>query len=155
VTGGAILENFMERFNQLTVGEKAITIGGLALLIVGLLFPWWSWSEGGFSVSQSGMEDPGAFWGILAVLLGLVMAGLVLAQRFGNVQLPDLGSITWAQAWGGAGAALVIFMLLKAWRIMSADIGGFGWGFFLALIAAAAVVYGAFMKYQEDQTAAR
>jgi hypothetical protein len=141
----------MERFNQLTVGEKAITIGGLVLLIAGLFLPWWSFSEGPFSFNQTGMEDPGGFWGILAVLLGLLMMGLVLAQRFGNIQLPDLGSITWGQAWGGAGAALALFMLLKAWRIMSADVGGFSWGFFVGLIAAAAVVYGAFMKYQEGE----
>jgi hypothetical protein len=139
----------MERFNQLSIAEKCIVVGGLAMFIVGLFFPWWSFSEGGFSASQTGFEAPGSLWSVLAILLAVAMAGIVLAERFGNVALPDLGSITWAQAWGGAAIALVVLMLLKAWRISAADIGGFGWGFLIAIIVVAAVVYGAYLKFQE------
>jgi hypothetical protein len=60
--------------------------------------------------------------------------------------------VTWAQIWGGGAAAVVVLVLLKAWRIQAAPIGGFGIGFFLGVIAAAAIAYGGYMLYTEQKT---
>ena len=56
--------------------------------------------------------------------------------------------------WGGGAAAIVVLMLLKAWRIMDVPAGGFGIGFFLGVIAAAAIAYGGYMMYAEEKARA-
>jgi hypothetical protein len=66
--------------------------------------------------------------------------------------LPDLGTMTWGQVYGGGGAAVVVLMLLKAWRILDVPLGGFGIGFFLAVICAGAIAYGGYMLYMEEKT---
>lgn len=139
----------MERLNELNLSEKLIAGGGVLMLIAAFL-PWWSYSEGPFSVSKSGFGAPGSIWSLLAILICIGLAGIVLATKFGNVTLPDLGTITWGQVFGGSAIALALFMLLKLWRIMDVEVGGMGFGFFVGLIAAAAVGYGAFLKFQES-----
>jgi hypothetical protein len=42
-------------------------------------------------------------------------------------------------------------MLLKAWRIMAVEAGGFGIGFFLGVIATAAIAYGGYLLYSADK----
>lgn len=144
----------MERINELSTSEKLLAGGGVLMLIASFL-PWYSFSAGPFDFTRSGWQAPGSIWSVLAILLCLAMGAVVIAQRFGNVQLPDLGSITWAQAFGGASAAVVVLMLLKAWRILAVDAGGFGWGFIIALIAAGAVVTGGYLRYTEEQAGVR
>jgi hypothetical protein len=91
------------------------------------------------------------------------MAGILLAMKFGNVNMPALPvGWTWGMAYGAAAAVLVVAMLLKAWRISSgevtiggvtgdASLGGFGIGFFLGVIATAAIAYGGFLLYSADK----
>jgi hypothetical protein len=146
VKGGVPVENL----NKLSTAEKAIAGGGI-LMFIASFFNWWSFSEAGFSASQSGWE--GAIWSVLAILICLALAALVLATKFGNVNMPDLPeNVTWGKVFGGAAVAVVVLMLLKAWRISAMDAGGFDIGFFLGLIAAAAVVYGGYTIYSEEKT---
>jgi len=42
-------------------------------------------------------------------------------------------------------------MLLKLWRIMAYPVGGPALGFFVALVATAAIVYGGYMLYREEK----
>jgi len=143
----------VDKINTLSTPEKAIAGGGVLMLIASF-FDWWHFSVAGFgSAGESAWGDPGSIWGILAVLLSLVLAGIVLSTRLGNVQMPALPeTVTWAQVWGGGAAAVVVLVLLKAWRIQAAPVGGFGIGFFLGVIAAAAIAYGGYMMYTEQKT---
>src|SRR5262249_21123362 len=70
---------------------------------------------GPFSVSQNAWERPGAFWSIIAVLIGVVLAGHVIFEKLANVELPErLGSVGWGgvHLLGGAGA--FVFVIIKA-----------------------------------------
>jgi hypothetical protein len=142
----------VDKLNELSTPEKAIAGGGVLMLIASF-FDWWHYSVSGFgSVGESGWGKPGEFWGIIAILLAIALAGVVLSTRLGNVQMPALPQgVTWGQVWGGGAAALVVLMLLKAWRITAAPIGGFGLGFFIGVIAAAAIAYGGYMLYTEEK----
>jgi hypothetical protein len=141
----------VDKINTLSTPEKAIAGGGVLMLIASLL-DWWHVSEGPFSAGYSGWGDPGSIWSILAILLSIVLAGIVLGTRLGNMQMPSLPEgVTWGKVWGGGAAAVVVLMLLKAWRIMDVPAGGFGIGFFLGVIAAAAIAYGGYMLYSEEK----
>jgi hypothetical protein len=141
----------MDKINALSTPEKAIAGGGILMLIASI-FDWWRFSELGFSFGESGWGEPGQIWSILAILIAIVMAGIIIATRLGNVQMPALPEgVTWGMVWGGAAAAVVILMLLKAWRILDVPAGGFGIGFFLGVIAAAAIAYGGYMMYSEEK----
>lgn len=136
----------MDKLNTLTNGEKLIAGGGVVLLIASIL-PWYSIDFGEFgSVSRNGWESPGALWSILAVLIGLIMAGSVLAPKLGNVQLPDLGSITWPQAHLGLGAVAVVFLILKFINESSY----LSFGFYLGFLAALALAAGGYLLFTES-----
>ena len=143
----------MDKLNQLSTPEKAIAGGG-ALMLIASFFDWWHYSVAGFgSVGESGWGKPAEIWSILAILVSLALAGVVLSTRLGNVQMPALPQgVTWGQVWGGGAALLVVLMLLKAWRITAVPAGGFGLGFFIGVIAAAAIAYGGYMLYTEEKS---
>jgi hypothetical protein len=142
----------VENLNKLSTAEKAIAGGGILMLIASF-FNWWGGSIAGTSFGSSGWGSPGAIWSVLAILVCIALAGLVLATKFGNVNMPDLPeNVTWGKIFGGAAVAVVVLMLLKAWQISAEDAGGFQIGFFLGLIAAAAVVYGGYTIYSEEKT---
>jgi uncharacterized membrane protein len=148
VKGGVPVENL----NKLSTAEKAIAVGGILMLIASF-FNWWSVSIAGESAGRSGWGEPGAIWSVLAILVCIALAAFILATKFGNLNMPDLPeNVTWGKVFGGAAVAVVVLMLLKAWRISAADAGGFDIGFFLGLIAAAAVVYGGYTIYSEEKT---
>src|SRR5215218_10976893 len=77
--------------NRLNTGEKVIGISGILLLIFSF-FPWLGFSYAGFSASKSAWTFT-LCW--LAVVLGVLMAGYVIAKAAG-VDLPELGSVRWA-----------------------------------------------------------
>ena len=143
----------MDRINLLNNGEKAVAGGGLLMLIAGLFLPWWRFSISGLgSATEGGFGQPGSIWSILAVLISIVLAGTIVAVKFGNVQMPALPSdLSWGQLYGGGGALVVVFMLLKAWRIGAVPIGGFGLGFFVAVVATAAIAYGGYLLCTEEK----
>jgi hypothetical protein len=144
-------EGRVDKINTLSMPEKAIAGGGILMLIASIL-DWYHYSEGPFSFGESGWGSPGSIWGILAILISIALAGVVIATKFGNVQMPALPQgVTWSMVWGGGAAAVVVLMLLKAWRIMDVPVGGFGIGFFLGVIAAAAIAYGGYMMYSEEK----
>ncbi|HXH22885.1 MAG TPA: hypothetical protein VNN10_12735 [Dehalococcoidia bacterium] len=139
----------MDKINELTNGEKAISLGGILMLVASFL-PWYkvSFSFGEFgsvSASASGWEAPGAIWSILAVIIAVAMAGVVLAAKFGNVQLPDLGSFTWGQALLAGGGAVVVLIVLK----LINESSSLSYGFYLGVIAAALLAAGGYLRYQE------
>ena len=142
-----------EKLMALSTPEKAIAGGGVLMLIASF-FDWFHANfEGIVSVGRSGWGAPGSIWSVLAILISLALAAAVLVPRLGNVMLPALPeNVTWGKVFGGGAAAIVVLILLKAWRIMDVPIGGFGIGFFIAIVATAAIAYGGYMIYSEEKS---
>jgi len=150
------MDKVMEKINALSLAEKLVAGGGVLMLIASV-FAWWKYSVsvegiGGGSFSQDGWGDPGSIWSMLAILVSLALAGSILAFRLGNVAPPQLPpNWSWGMVYGGGAAAVAVLILLKAWRIMAAPIGGFSFGFFIAVVAAAVIVAGGYLLYSEDK----
>lgn len=140
----------MDKFNTMSNGEKLIVGGGVVLLIASFL-PWYKISFdfgefGGGSVSASGWEAPGALWSILAVFCAVAMVAVIVLPKFANVQLPDLGSITWPQALLGLGAAALVFVILKFINESSY----LSFGFYIGFLATLALAAGGYLYFTES-----
>jgi hypothetical protein len=136
--------------SKLDTGEKLVGGGGIALLIFSF-FPWLGFSAGSLSTSSSAWSYT-LCW--LAVILGIVAAGIVIAKLF-DVKLPELGSITWTQIIFILTAVSVLFILIKIIAgpgTNGVDVGALGVskerkiGIFLGLVAAAVQFGGAYMS---------
>jgi len=141
----------MGKFNALSIGQKIIVIAGPVLLIISFL-PWYSVDLGPFgSVNRSGWQSPGALWSILAVLLGLAMSAVIVIQNVGTAgTIPDnLGGFTWPKIRLAASGAAGLFIVLKF--LNSSDFLAFG--FYVAIIAVAAMIVGAFLDFQAERSA--
>ena len=136
--------NIQEQFQKMALGERIILVAGPLLFIDGFL-PWYDLS-GVFN--RSGWQAPGALWSILAILLGLTMAGLVAAVRFGNVKIPELPQgVTWARLMLGLGGAAAVFVVIKFLN----HSGDIDFGFVIGALLVAALAGGGFLMYQEEQ----
>lgn len=141
------MEKLLERFNALGIGEKIIIVAGVVLFIDGFL-PWYSIDRGIVSATRNGWESPGAFWSIIAVLIGLAMAGAVAVKGFTDVAIPDnVSGVTWPRIHLGAGAVALVFVLIKL--LNESDYLGFG--FYLGIIAAAALAVGGLLMFRQEQ----
>ncbi len=144
------MDKLVERFKALSVGEKIIIIAGLLLFIVGFL-PWYSISLGPLgSFTRTGWQSPGAFWSILAVFIGLGMAGVVILRRLTDVVIPDsVGGLSWPKIYLGGGVAALAFVLIK----LVNESSFMGFGFYLGIIAAGALAVAGFLMFREDRPA--
>ncbi len=99
---------------KLTPGEIVTAASGVALLIFSF-FHWYSVDLGPFGTySRNGWQSPGAFWSILAILLGIVLAAHVIVEKLSGVDLPDrLGSIGWGVVHLAGGALAFLFLIIK------------------------------------------
>jgi hypothetical protein len=164
------VDKALEKLNLLSTAEKAIAGGGVLMLIASF-FDWWHYNAANevpaeirglaeafganTSVGYDGWGAPGSTWSVLAIIVSLALLGFVLATKLGGVALPALPpNWTWGMVIGGAAAVVVVLMLLKAWRIMAAPVGGFGIGFFVAVVATAAIAFGGYMIYSEEKAGA-
>ena len=154
--------NIQEQFQKLGPGEKIILIAGPLLFIDGFL-NWYSVSgqcidlgtgfgevcvDGG---SASAWQAPGSIWSVLAILIGLTMAGLVAAVRFGNVKLPEMPQgVTWGRIMLGMGGASALFVVAKFVNHSS----NLDFGFFVGALLVAALATGGFLTLQEEKQGA-
>lgn len=145
------MEKWLERFNALSVGEKIIIVAGVVLFIDGFL-PWYSVDLGPLgSYTRNGWESPGAIWSILAILIGLAMAGVVAVKNFATVAVPDnVGGFTWPRIHLGAGLAALVFVLIK----LANESSHLGFAFYVGIIAAAALAAAGYMMYRDERAAA-
>ena len=143
----------LDMLNQLTMGQKLIAGAGVLLFIFSWL-PWHHYSFSGLSgipgvpgsLNRNAWQSPDALWSSLAVLIGLVMAGIVLS-KLANVNLPELGSVTWGQAMLGLGVAALILVIIK----FLAHSGSLGIGFYLGFLATVALAAGGYLFYTEER----
>jgi hypothetical protein len=147
------MDEWIQKFTALSIGEKIIIPAGGFLFIDGFL-PWYRVSEEvlGFSVnvSRNGWQSPGQFWSILAVFIGLAMAATVILKNFSQVEIPDnVGGLSWPKLYLGGGAAALAFLLIKVLNESSY----MSFGFYLGFLAAAALAAAGYLMYKEESEA--
>jgi hypothetical protein len=129
-----------------------ISLGGAVVLLISVFFNWYTASAGGFSVSASGWDTTDV--AKLVFLLALIAGAAWVIELF--VPTVDLPFPAWmiAGACGALAALLVLFRIVSkphAGEIKAAGISyGTSFGIWLALIAAIAVVVGAYLRMNES-----
>lgn len=141
--------------SKISKGGQIFAGAGIVFLIASFL-PWYSVEYGGFqgvggiSDSANAWGDIGFLWGSLWALLLLGGAVLLILPAFG-VQVPKLPAV----AFLAVGALATIFTVLKL-LIGEDDAPELGitidasFGLYLAIIAAAAATFGAFLMFKES-----
>lgn len=134
------------------VGRDDWILTGVALLLAIALvfFPWFSISVTigslTLSVTSTATEAPDGWLGVLAMLCSIAVAVDLLVERMGTqVSVPALrGSRTATRlALALAAAALTALKF-----VLHIHFSYFGWGFYLAVLLAAALVY---LAWQANQ----
>lgn len=135
---------------KLSLSDKIIGGAGIVLIIDLLFLPWHDIDFGfGGSITRTAIEDPNAFWGILALLLTIAVVAVVAVRVFKpETKLPDL-PVSWDQAIFFASAAVAALLLLK----LLVETSELGFGAFLGIILAGGMAYGGFLKFQDDKKA--
>ncbi len=140
------MDKIMQKFQALSLGEKIILVAGVVLFICGFL-PWYSIDFGPFSATRNGWQSPGAFWSIIAVVIGLAMSGVITVKTFTDMKLPaDIGGQSWARIHLAGGAIALLFIIIKF--INENDFLGFG--FYLGFLAAAALAAGGALMFRDE-----
>src|SRR3972149_7604051 len=136
------MDKLVEKFMALSIGEKIIVIAGALLLIVGFL-PWYSIDLGPFgSFTRNGWQSPGALWSMLAILIGLAVAGVVAVKLSTEGVIPEnVGGFTWPKIFLGGGVAALVLVVIKFLNESSS----LGFGLYLGFICAAALAPGGFL----------
>jgi FtsH-binding integral membrane protein len=137
--------------NKLNTGEKVMGISGIALLIFSF-FPWLGYSYANISASYSAWHFT---LGWIAVVLGVVLAGLVIAKAAG-ADIPALGNLKWAHVFLAVTALVFVLIVIKV--IAGPGTGGVSVpglskdrkiGIFLGIIASAGLMVGAYLNAKE------
>ncbi len=130
--------------SRVTVGDKVIATAGILLLIDLLVLPWHQF----FSFSLTATEAPGGWWGTLAALLTLVILTVTFLRRFAAIEMTwlprPIGEVNLA-----ANASVLALLVIK----LALNVDFLGFGAFLALLLAAAMVVGAFLGRDETDEA--
>ena len=134
--------------NKLTLSEKIIG-GATFVFLVATFLPWFSVDLGIIGSADGNGWDVGFFWAGFPLIFGLLMCAQIAAARFSpQTKLPEL---PWPQVHLGLGVAAFAIVVLKL--LVGEDAGPFDadrdYGLFLAVIAAAGLAYGGWLKWQE------
>jgi hypothetical protein len=127
--------------NTANVSRDDWILGGVALLlIIDLLFlPWFSVSLGPFSADFTGTGAPSGWLGLLAVLALIALIADLAIERFSpQTALPNVGGSR-ATTRMALGLAAVVFLVLKF--LFNIHFSDFGFGFWLAVVLSAGLVY--------------
>jgi hypothetical protein len=133
--------------NKLTLGDKILGGAGILLVLDLLLFPWHSVDLGIVTINRQATESPNAFWGILALLLAIAIVAAVVVRRLTTATLPEL-PIAWSMALFYAAIATLVILFIK----LVSETSSLGFGAWLGLLLAAAMVYGGFVTSKEADT---
>jgi hypothetical protein len=131
---------------KLTPGEMTTAISGVVLLVFSF-FHWYSVDLGPFGTySRNGWQSPDAFFSIVAIILGVVLAAHVIVEKLEAIDLPErLGSVGWGLVHLIGGAVAFVFVLLK-W-VMNTDYTAFG--LYVGLLASLGLLVGGYLMSKE------
>lgn len=128
--------------------NEQLVIGGGALLLIASFLPWHSVDTGFGTFTASGWDEGSTPWSILAVLIAAAMAVVAVLDKLTDVQIPDkLGNFTWTQLYFFGGIAVGALILIK----LLDESSFLGYGFYIAVVAGAAVVAGGVMGFMQAQ----
>lgn len=140
------MEKTIEGIKGLGVWEKVTLAAGAVLFVAGFL-PWYSISIGSVSFSRNGWQSPGAMWSVLPILIGMALAAAVVVRKISDATVPqEIGGVSWAKIHFGAGTAALVCVAIKFLNESSY----LGFGFYLGLLAAAALALAGFWMYREE-----
>jgi hypothetical protein len=138
------------------VSRDDTILGGLTLLLVIdlLLLPWFSVGGGSIggipipSIDLTATDAPDGWLGILAVIAGIALLADLAAERFSpQTQLPMIGGSRASTRLVLAGATAVFVALKFLFHI---HFGDFGFGFWLAVVLTAGIVFSV-MRLRQGQ----
>ncbi len=118
--------------------------GGAVLLLISTFFSWWKVSALGFSVNASGWDTGGL--GKLVFFVALIAIALIVVDHM-KVDISQL-PIPVSLAVLGCGALSLLLVIIR--YIDTPDGVSRAWGIYVAIIAAAVLTYGGWLKLQED-----
>jgi hypothetical protein len=111
----------------------------LVLAIDLLFFPWFDISVGPFSASTTATGAPDGFFGVLALLCTIALIVDLAVERLSpQTRLPALGG---SRASTRFALAVAIAVLLAVKFILNIHFDLFSWGFYLAVLLTAALVF--------------
>jgi hypothetical protein len=135
---------------KLTPGEMIIGVSGILLLIFSF-FKWYgitvlSGTPFEDTVGYNGWQRPSAFLSIVAILIGVVMAGHVIADKLAGVDMPErLGKVGWGVFYLAGGVIAFVFVLIK-W-VSNTDYTKFG--IYVGLLTTLGLAIGGFLVAKE------
>jgi hypothetical protein len=135
---------------KLTPGEMIIGVSGILLLIFSF-FKWYgitvlSGTPFEDTVGYNGWQRPSAFLSIVAILIGVVMAGHVIADKLAGVDMPErLGKVGWGVFYLAGGVIAFVFVLIK-W-VSNTDYTKFG--IYVGLLTTLGLAVGGFLVAKE------
>lgn len=136
--------------SRLSQGERIVLIAGVLLIIDLLFLPWHSIDIGGAAealgvdTTQSGVQAPNGFYGVVALILTIVMVAQIVLDKLTGVALPN-PPVPWAQVHLIAGVAVAVALVIKL--IVETDFLGFG--AYLGVLLGLTVAFGAYSISQE------
>ncbi len=141
-------------FTKLSQGERIVLIAGILLIVDLLLFPWHKFpgllGVPPYGPSSTGIQSPGAAWGVIALLVTLAMVAHLVATRLANVTLPDI-PLPWGQVHLIAGCTVFGLLLIK----LVAETDFTAYGAYLGVMLAAALAFGGFVVNKEATATGR
>ena len=144
--------DFQARMNALSTGDKVVG-AGLLVALISLFLPWYGFSFGGFSYSESGFYGVGWVY-LLLLLASAVYWGMKVfapdANAFKQVssvgKRPDgSGGIGHWQVFLGGGVIMFLFSLIYYFSNVSGTGLSIRFGWFVGLIGAILIAVGGFM----------
>jgi len=129
---------------KLSQGERIVLVGGLLLILDLLFLPWHSADLGGIAVDLTGVQEPYAAYGVVAVILTAVMVAQIVIARLTTVRLPG-SRMLWAQVHLIAGVFVAVVLVIKLLRLT--DLLGFG--AYSGVLAGLLVAYGGYCIARE------
>jgi hypothetical protein len=135
---------------KLTPGEMIIGVSGILLLIFSF-FKWYgitvlSGTPFEDTVGYNGWQRPSAFLSIVAILIGVVMAGHVIADKLAGVDMPErIGKVGWGVFYLAGGVIAFVFVLIK-W-VSNTDYTKFG--LYVGLLTTLGLAVGGFLVANE------
>jgi hypothetical protein len=139
--------------SKLSRGEQIICLGGILLLVFSF-FNWYKLDTGGVDVPGSGANGWDFTLGWLAVVIGIIMVAQIAASKFGGMNMPDLGSVTWGQVHLGLGVVALLFLIIRLIDVPEAFGGADvdrAFGLFVSFVGAVGLAIGGYLKFQEEK----
>jgi hypothetical protein len=143
---------------KLSQGERIVLIGGLLLIIDVLVLPWHSIDLADldlgdldivFDPTRTGVQEPNAAYGVVAVVLASVMVLQIVIARLTPVLLPG-PRVLWAQVHLIAGVFVAVVLVVKLFR----ETEWLGYGAYSGVLGGVLVAYGGYRIAQETGTPA-